>query len=232
MSKCKRQVYLFGLVIILLMTAASHVKANEQLGATHRQDLVIVKYGLNNHAVGFAQNQTVDTGEKINNIPLSDAGSRLIPMSGIQYMVQRIQATKTGEDISLARPATFEKVSDVQDIVTGQDGVASTSLMDGFYIVSEVANTDQHLSIPAPPILLRLPIVNQTRDGYLNTVYIYPKSSVDIVKADKVPSSHSQTILPRTGTLESEHLVRIGCITLFMAFGMLWIKLIRKVREL
>ncbi|MFC4652350.1 LPXTG cell wall anchor domain-containing protein [Lactococcus nasutitermitis] len=216
------------------------VQAQGQLGSTHTQELIIVKYGLNATSSSFSQEQTINTGEKINNLPVDNQGNELSPMGGIEYEIQKLSPTGDGDAIQLSNPSSYQTVGDVMTVVTGSDGIAQSVLQDGFYSVKEVANPSVHLSHPAATILLRLPVVNGSKDGYLDKVYIYPKSSIDpshskaVTPAKKVPQSENNkasvkktvvkkgnNVLPKTGEMTS---MSLGLLGAFIIFGALMTK--------
>lgn len=221
MSIIKKQYLIFSLLLVLSVLLGTTVKADGQLGSTHTQDLVIVKYGLNKNSNSFSESQTTNTGEKINNIPIDNNGNQLKPLAGVQYSIQKIEPTDDGNKVNLSNGSTYRKVGSSQTIVTGADGVASLVLSDGFYIVSELANKSIRLTTPATPVLLRPPVVNEMNNGYLDTVYIYPKSSIDLEQEIVVPNNTKQTVLPKTGDQSNMGIIVMGCITLLLMLSLL-----------
>lgn len=221
MSIIKKQYLIFSLLLVLSVLLGTTVKADGQLGSTHTQDLVIVKYGLNKNSNSFSESQTTNTGEKINNIPIDNNRNQLAPIAGVEYTLQKINPTRDDGDIKISDLSTYNKVHSIQMIVTGQNGIASKNLVDGFYIVTELANGPLHLTTPAAPILLRLPVVNDMNNGYLDTVYIYPKSSIDLEQEIVVPNNTKQTVLPKTGDQSNMGIIVMGCITLLLMLSLL-----------
>lgn len=221
MSIIKKQYLIFSLLLVLSVLLGTTVKADGQLGSTHTQDLVIVKYGLNKNSNSFSESQTTNTGEKINNIPIDNNRNQLAPIAGVEYTLQKINPTRDDGDIKISDLSTYNKVHSIKMIVTGQNGIASKNLVDGFYIVTEVANPTLHLTNPTAPFLLRLPVVNEARNGYLDTVYIYPKSSIDLEQEIVVPNNTKQTVLPKTGDQSNMGIIVMGCITLLLMLSLL-----------
>lgn len=218
--RMNKKYFYFFILLLSVALVGGKVKAEGQLGSTHTQELVIVKYGLNKNSYGFIPKQTVDTGEKINNIPIDNNTNQLKPMAGVQYEIQQIYPTQDGSNINLSNLSTYQKIGSTKTIVTGQDGMAQINLSDGFYIVSELANTALQLKKPAPPVLLRLPAVNPTKNGYLDIVYLYPKSSIDQINQHNLPQKSTQTMLPKTGTDSSDDFIVVGGLLFIFASRM------------
>lgn len=236
MSIIKKQYLIFSLLLVLSVLLGTTVKADGQLGSTHTQDLVIVKYGLNKNSNSFSESQTTNTGEKINNIPIDNNGNQLKPLAGVQYSIQKIEPTDDGNKVNLSNGSTYRKVGSSQTIVTGADGVASLVLSDGFYIVSELANKSIRLTTPATPVLLRPPVVNELNNGYLDTVYIYPKSSIDPVKVTPVkvtpvPKKTRPGVLPKTGEQLNFDLTIVGLVALLIALSLMVVKVRKRGKK-
>lgn len=231
MSIIKKQYLIFSLLLVLSVLLGTTVKADGQLGSTHTQDLVIVKYGLNKNSNSFSESQTTNTGEKINNIPIDNNGNQLKPLAGVQYSIQKIEPTDDGNKVNLSNVSTYRKVGSSQTIVTGADGVASLVLSDGFYIVSELANKSIRLTTPATPVLLRPPVVNELNNGYLDTVYIYPKSSIDPVKVTPVPKKTRPGVLPKTGEQLNFDLTIVGLVALLIALSLMVVKVRKRGKK-
>lgn len=238
MSIIKKQYLIFSLLLVLSVLLGTTVKADGQLGSTHTQDLVIVKYGLNKNSNSFSESQTTNTGEKINNIPIDNNGNQLKPLAGVQYSIQKIEPTDDGNKVNLSNGSTYRKVGSSQTIVTGADGVASLVLSDGFYIVSELANKSIRLTTPATPVLLRPPVVNELNNGYLDTVYIYPKSSIDHpkssidpVKVTPVPKKTRPGVLPKTGEQLNFDLTIVGLVALLIALSLMVVKVRKRGKK-
>ncbi|MCL2113404.1 MAG: pilin N-terminal domain-containing protein [Streptococcaceae bacterium] len=193
---------LFVFFILGMTGLTLQVSAQGQLGSTHTQDLFIVKYGLPSGRNQFSQRQTTNTGEKINNIPVDNHDSELAPIAGIHYVIQKIIPTRDGDKIKLSDKNSYSVSGKPLELVTNSAGIVSVNLSDGFYIVSEQANAQAHLSTPAHPILIRLPVENTAKNGYLNEVYIYPKSNIDPLENTHKPKGTSKIPkgnLPKTG---------------------------------
>lgn len=217
----KKRCLIITFLLVLSTLSGMTAKADKQPGSTHTQNLVIVKYGLNANSNAFSDNKTVNSDEKINNIPIDNNRNQLAPIAGVEYTLQKINPTRDDGDIKISDLSTYDKVHSIQTIVTGQNGIASKNLVDGFYIVTEVANPTLHLTNPTAPFLLRLPVVNEARNGYLDTVYIYPKSSIDLEQEIVVPNNTKQTVLPKTGDQSNMGIIVMGCITLLLMLSLL-----------
>ncbi|MEY8514837.1 pilin N-terminal domain-containing protein [Lactococcus taiwanensis] len=147
----------------------------------HTQQLVIVKYGLTAGATGFIPSQTTDDGQKINNLPIDNLGNQLSPMAGIHYIVQQFVPTGAARDVATEnpKPSTYRLVGSPQELVTDKNGMATTMLPNGDYLISEQPNPMLKLSQASPPVVVRLPLPDTTGIETKDTVYLYPKSSVD-----------------------------------------------------
>ncbi|MFC4652979.1 pilin N-terminal domain-containing protein [Lactococcus nasutitermitis] len=234
MMKKSVQVFSMLLFFIGVLSLTFTVKADQ-----HTQILTIVKYGLSKGATGFAPDQTIDTGEEINNMPVYDnTGKELKALANISYGIQKVVATGA-QTVNLSNSATYQKEGDVQTITTNSQGTASLVLTDGYYIVSEESNAAAGLMKPEAPVLLSLPSWDTQSNSYLSTIYLYPKSSVDEEKTSPTPPSKPRPItpipknkekpkaknpyqkilgkLPKTGTAQSISLVIGGAILLFLA---------------
>lgn len=220
--------FLLGLLLLVMISMGMKVSAQEQLGSTHTQELIIIKYGLSSGASGFSQTQTVNNGEEINGLPTDNNGNQLTPLSGIHYLIQKISPTTDGDAIKLTDGSTYINVGEATEIITNSSGIAQLELQDGFYIVTECANKAAGLSHPAQPILLRLPVVNDAKNGYLNQVYIYPKSSID--PSENIPSPPAtipkmQKNLPKTGESDVAGLSLLGLVLVILAVSAVIINL-------
>lgn len=173
------KILLKGLVsclLVLLFGLGGQVRAD-----VHTQALVVVKYGLSPGASSFIPSQTTNDGQKINGIPTDNLGNQLSPMAGIHYHVQQI--IPTGSDDAVAtenpNPKSYLLLGSPIDMVTDENGVATTNLPDGEYLVTEQANPALDLSQASPPVVVRLHLPNASGTLVKDTVYLYPKSSVD-----------------------------------------------------
>lgn len=176
--------FMIGLFVALPL----NTQAEGQLGSTHEQKVTIVKYGLNENSQGFSQEQTTNNGLQINNIPTDDHGNELSPLANISYSIQKVEPTGDANQVSVEDKNTYHLDGEAVIITTDQTGQATITLQDGLYIVSEQANPSAGLKVAAKPLLYRLPVLNETQDGYLSQVYIYPKSSIDTLETTP-PSS-------------------------------------------
>ena len=189
--------------------------------SNHQQNLVIVKYGLSPKAKGFSATNTTSSGLKINHLTLDNTSNQIRPLANITYTIQEILPQTSTDKMALKNPQTYRKVGSAKAITTASDGQAQIRLSDGFYIVSEQANTAQGLKHPASPVLLEFPVY-QSRQR-LDTVYIYPKSSIDpqemaTVNQSKPPQKITGN-LPKTGSVP-DNLVFLGF--LFLLTPILW----------
>lgn len=202
MIRVKKVIVRFFLVFFIFVGSlgAERVFAQGQLGSSHEQEVIIVKYAL----TASSGNEVINTGDlKINNIRLSTDNSDLAPLEGITYEIQKITPHKDGETIDLSNHATYKMVGKGLALMTDSRGEAKVSLEDGFYIVSEITNSAKGLANPAAPVLLRLPVENLAKNGYLDRVYLYPKSSVDPLST--VPKQvRTGENLPKTGEASSK----------------------------
>lgn len=215
----------FFVVVCLLIFGSFAWRA---AAAEHSQTLTIVKYGLSPNATGFKADQTINTGEEINHLPITDnLGNALTPMAGIHYEIQRIEPN--GTQLAAINPAssTYTKVGNKVILVTDQTGLASVTLVNGFYLVSEESNALAGLTHPALPVVVDLPVENESHTGYLAGVYLYPKSSVDPEEnLPPTPSSKGghtkhakQGMLPQTGEAKQTGLVMLG-MALLLSSGL------------
>lgn len=240
---------MIGLSVIFSIKAIS-AQAQTQLGSDHTQTLNIIKYSFTNNNLSFTQDLKTNTKEKINNIPIEDYSSELIPLSEIHYTIQKITPKTDGNLIKLNDPSTYTINDKPVDLVTNKEGLASGTFTDGFYIVSEQPNINARLFNVAPPLLLRLPVENVAKDNYLNEVYIYPKSSVEPIPknpnnddpnppgkphnkrsnppakprvTDSTPpkSNHPREELPKTGDTSQLQLSILGSILISSISGFL-----------
>ena len=175
-------------VVLLVITIFVSIAVSFELSTVHadspkKTTLTIVKYGLKSESSEFSSSQTINTGEPINNLPTDNHGNELEPLEGIHYKIQEV-LPKDGNPRSIDKvhlnSATYTKVGSALDIVTDSDGIATLPVnSNGNFIISEIANTAAHLSHPAVPFLVELPVASIDGSGNLSTVYIYPKSSID-----------------------------------------------------
>ena len=182
-------------ILIILTVAFSTLLtfAQKTAAETHTQNLTIVKYGLSTGATGFSPDQSIDTGLQINGIPIDNLGNELSPLAGVHYLIQEVD------------PASQQTIEPATELITNSAGVASVTLPDGLYKVSEQANSQLGLTRPALPLLINLPMAG------LSTVYIYPKSSVDqpTEKAQNPPpspptSSSSSSSITKTSSSQAK----------------------------
>lgn len=197
----KLKILFMGLALLLGISGGLSVHAAGQ----HMQNVTIVKYGLSPGATGFAPDQTINTGQTINNLPVYDnTGQELQPLADIQYQITQVEATGTGE-IKLDDNGSYRQVGSPTTITTDKQGTATVSLPDGYYIVTEMANKAQGLTTPQAPVLIKLPAWDAQSGSYLDTLYIYPKSSV--VKDDssngKDPITNGEAATGNPGTATS-----------------------------
>lgn len=221
----------------LLLVAVFAGGAVAKADSTHSQTLEIVKYGLTPGATAFTAKDTTNDGQKINNLPTDNQGNQLSPLAGIHYVVQEIRPT--GSHIASLNPAadSYTKVGEPADIETNTSGIADLSLTDGVYLVSEQANPAAGLKTPAEPLVIDLPVWNDSNTATPDTVYIYPKSSVDKVgntppgakspPAGTTPTPNGtsnpasgvqgvlQKLLPHTGVASSLGMMLLGLAMLF-----------------
>lgn len=66
--------------------------------------LIIVKCGLSPGATGFSENQTINDGLQINNLPLDNLGNELSVLSGIHYLVYEISPIGDGSELKTTNP--------------------------------------------------------------------------------------------------------------------------------
>lgn len=128
----KKRCLIITFLLVLSTLSGMTAKADKQPGSTHTQNLVIVKYGLNANSNAFSDNKTVNSDEKINNIPIDNNRNQLAPIAGVEYTLQKINPTRDDGDIKISDLSTYNKVHSIQTIVTGQNGIASKNLVDGF----------------------------------------------------------------------------------------------------
>lgn len=218
MNKVGKIIIRFFLIGFIMSSTVSaiQVEANAQLGESHQQEVIITKYALNRTSVSTLK----ATGLKLNNISLSSDEEALSPVPNIIYQFQQIVPAHVGAAISLKDESTYKKVGKELTLVTNSDGIATCMLRDGVYIISEVANPRENLRRPAVPVLIRLPVENLSKKGYLDKVYLYPKSSVDPVSSQKAVAVKTRTnhTLPETGDTTSKlSNVFMGCICFVFA---------------
>ncbi|GBG95957.1 LPXTG cell wall anchor domain-containing protein [Lactococcus termiticola] len=170
--------YLHQLIMFFVLCVSLGVASITQ-AATHTQTVTIVKYGLSNGATGFQESQTINTGEEINHLPVYDnTGKELRLIPGITYVIQEIRAAGS-EKIDPNVASTYQSVGAPSQILTDQNGQASLQLADGIYLVEEEANPSKGLLYPAKPLLIELPVWSEANHAYLDTLTLYPKSSVE-----------------------------------------------------
>lgn len=167
---------IFFFSIVLLRWNNAPIQAAER----HSQNIIIVKYGLTSSSRGFSNDQSFNTGLKINNIIIDNEGKEFQPVADISYTVQQITQK---DDLAVMDPSSYTKMGNPIKLVTNKEGIASIRLGDGKYILTEQANNAAGLINPQAPVLLDLP----TADS-LEEVYIYPKSS--LIKTEKQPTQN------------------------------------------
>ena len=158
----------------------------------HTQTLEIVKYGLSPSAAGFVEEQTKNDGTPINNLPTDNNGNELVPVAGIHYIIQEIKPTSDKFVTDNPSSDTYDTVGNPYELVTDSEGIAKLSLPDGIYLLSEQANSEVGLDVPDKPVVIQLPQWNADDTAMLDTVYVYPKSSV----TDTNQGSNPPTTLP------------------------------------
>lgn len=221
----------FYSVLFLALTVGFKVEAQGQLGSTHTQNLIIVKYGLKKGVTKATQSQAINEEEKINNIPVESDESELAPVAGVQYCIQKIQPIGDANAIKITDSTTYKELGCFSKITTNSEGLASMNLSDGFYIITELSDSEVQLFDPAKPILIRLPVVNNQKNGYLNTVYIYPKSSID--PEENYSALKTKTTLkklPKTGESSELNSTIIGF--LFLSLTAIFVLRARKERRM
>jgi len=235
-----------GMLVLLLalgLTAFGGLRTGAATDS-RTQTLEVVKYGLTPGATGFEASQTTNDGQKINNLPTDNLGKELKPMAGIHYKVQEIEPVGSPSQMANVNPSasSYVKVGSEIDLVTDANGVASLDLPYGYYLLSEVANADAGLSHPAQPVVISLPVYNEQGSSLLDTVYVYPKSSVDPKESEATPPSSSDKpaatsdkaadgpqygpwqkllksgVLPDTGVASSLMMMLTGFIILLVLF--------------
>lgn len=195
----------YSWMILLLFLGNVVFTKNSLAEEVHTQQLVIVKYGLTAGATGFTPSQTTDDGQKINNLPIDNLGNQLSPMAGIHYIVQQFVPTGAARDVATENPnpSTYRLVGSPQELVTDKNGMATTMLPDGDYLISEQPNPMLKLSQASPPVVVRLPLPDTTGIETKDTVYLYPKSSVDPAEFE---ASEKRGISQTTGRKETKKL--------------------------
>lgn len=212
--------YLTVLFIFLLSIACPLAAAT----TGHRQDLIIVKYGL---STDLNQSTPDTNGNEVNNLPADNNSNQLIPIAGIHYQVQQIVPRQLGLSISVGNTATYRLIGSPINLVTTTNGQAQTNLADGYYIVTEEANPTVGLLTPAAPLLLTLPATNRTQIGSKGEVYIYPKSNINtkqnetstnlMTSAHGAKNQKSAIKLPKTGSESSNFVCLVGFIFVLCA---------------
>lgn len=190
MNKKIKMVTMF--LSLVVCTFAFNVYGEQQLGSDHTQNFHIVKYGLNSSSENFANKQTNNNGQIINGIPTDDHNNELSPVEGIKYSIQKI-IPKNSSEVDINDSSSYDTEGEPIILITNVSGLADQKLVDGYYIISEFSNKEKGLTKVASPVLYRLPVVNENKDGYLNDVYYYPKSSIDKDENNEVPPTTSNS---------------------------------------
>jgi LPXTG-motif cell wall-anchored protein len=160
-----------------LTTFADTAKEVGNLYEGHTQDLIVVKYGLAEDQ-NLSKDQTTNDGAEINGRPVDDAGQELKPLANIEYTVQPVKPTKDRYSITAKDKDSYVTTGDATSIVTNDEGKAQVNLPDGYYLISELPNKAANLKKPMAPVIIKLPVMNASSNGFLSQVYLYPKSSV------------------------------------------------------
>lgn len=183
-------------LFIVLLLFIGGLSATSVDADTHTQTLTIVKYGLSQNATGFQENQTINTGQEINHLPIYDnTGQELHVVSDISYEVQEV-AANGADTIDPKHEETYHLVGKSQKITTDDTGQASLTLSDGVYLLTELANPQKGLTTPSEPVLIHLPAWDATSSSDMSQLYVYPKSSV-VSQTPPVVTPHPKPAPPK-----------------------------------
>lgn len=165
-------------VTMVLMLGAPAVASTGTLPDPNaKTELVITKF-----------EQPAAFGEPANGAPLSeDIIGDLVPIEGVTFEARKVPgvnlSTNAGQQqaaaMTVAQAAALVATLPDDMGTTGADGVVrlggtNGKLGVGLYLVTETITPDN--VIPAAPFLVALPLTNPTGDGWMYTVYVYPKN--------------------------------------------------------
>ncbi|MDR0199154.1 MAG: LPXTG cell wall anchor domain-containing protein [Streptococcaceae bacterium] len=178
------------LLALLLMTlgSAPQALAAGQYGSTHTTELVITKLR------SLPDTQKTTSSATVNNLPIDNHASEAQGIAGISYQLVKITPTSDGDKINLSDAKSYQVTDEKWSLTTDSSGKAQVTVKDGFYILKELANPALGLTNPASPLLMRLPVVNADKNGYLDTVEIFPKSSLDPQQNPQTPGKPTRPL--------------------------------------
>ncbi|MDR0921755.1 MAG: hypothetical protein LBM95_05170 [Lactobacillales bacterium] len=163
------------------------------LKAEATSSVYIVKFAQKQGEV-LAKDSTTNDGEYLGDRLKDSNGNEVEFLSGVDYLITELYPTGS-ERINLEDSTTFTEGKQ-QTVTTDEQGKVNVELEDGHYKIEELEDT--RIAKPMNPIHLSLPVTNAEGTGFVNPVYIYPKSN--LVSTDAFASLRIQKV-SKTGNV-------------------------------
>ncbi|MDY6065946.1 MAG: SpaA isopeptide-forming pilin-related protein [Finegoldia sp.] len=181
MKKIAKRLICLLSALALVLTCALSTSAKAATGA--RQTTVNVqKLSYKNGEV-----QIQNTGEELDLEALGVSAEAYDPTKygDIEFTVYKLDGAQLPEGSNpqeIANAVEADKTAYGAQVVDtmnySSDGLFDISLYDGYYVIVETKSPETVVE-KAAPMFLALPVTNSTGDGYLQSVYLYPKNKVE-----------------------------------------------------
>lgn len=105
-------------------------------------------------------------------------GTTVTALPGVTFTVYTLPAGTTKEQAAVLTQTELDAMPSQTLTATDVNGQASVSLPTGKYWIVETGKPNTVSSSLAVPFFLELPVMNSTNNGYLTSLYVYPKNVV------------------------------------------------------
>lgn len=167
----------------------------------------------------------------------------LAPLSGAQYLVERVVPTteQTGRTdwqpnhyVKPAASLLFQKT-----ITTDENGVATLSaadgLVSGYYLITETKS--DRIPNPMKPVVVSLPMEGPDGKSLINDVVVYPKSGVITPEPPTEPTPPNTsnvppvTEIPQTSGRLAGQWSLIGIFLVILGFGLVQFFVVKRQKK-